>query len=120
MTQTRSGGQPAGDYFSPAKMLIILVDESDTWKGLPLYEALIQRLVKHEVAGATVLSGVMGFGIHGRIHRRTMVGAGDTPIAVLSVDTEEKLRAVLPDIRPMVREGVMFLTDVEVVPVAGN
>ena len=82
--------------------------------------ALIQRLVKHEGAGATVLSGVMGFGIHGRVHRRTMVGAGDTPIAVLSVDTEEKLRAVLPDIRPMVREGVMFLTDVEVVPVAGN
>lgn len=102
-----------------AKMLIIMVDEADTWQGLPLYEALIRRLVKHEVAGATALSGVMGFGIHGEIHHRGING-GDAPIAVLSVDTEDKLRSVLPEIRPMVREGVMFLTDVEVVPVSGN
>lgn len=101
-------------------MLIIMVDEADTWKGLPLYEALIRRLIAHEIAGATALSGVMGFGIHGRIHRRGVDGNGEAPIAVLSVDTEDKLRAVLPEIRPMVREGVMFLSDVEVVPVAGN
>lgn len=120
MTKSRSGGQAVKRDSSPAKMLIIMVDETDTWKGLPLYEALIERLVKQEVAGATALSGVMGFGIHGRIHRRGPVGSGDAPIAVLSVDTEDKLRSVLPDIQQMVREGMMFLTDVEVVPVAGN
>lgn len=109
-----------GNALSPAKMLIIMVDETDTWRGLPLYEALMQRLVKHEVAGATALSGVMGFGIHGRLHRRGPVGSGDAPVAVLSVDTEDKLRSVLPDIRPMVREGMMFLTDVEIIPIAGN
>ena len=103
------------------KMLIIMVDETDMWEDVPLYEAIIRRLVKHDIAGATALAGIMGYGIHGRIHRRRLFGVSDDrPVAILSVDMEDKLRAALPDIRPMVREGVMFLTDVEVIPVLGN
>ncbi|MCC6589103.1 MAG: DUF190 domain-containing protein [Bryobacterales bacterium] len=106
---------------SPTKMLIIMVDETDMWEDVPLYEAIIRRLVRHDIAGATALAGIMGYGIHGKIHRRGLFGVSDDrPVAVLSVDTEDKLRAALPDIRPMVREGVMFLTDVEVVPISGN
>jgi PII-like signaling protein len=106
---------------SRAKMLLILVDETDRWDDLPLYEAIIRRLVKHDIAGATALPGIMGYGIHGKIHRRGLFGVSDDrPVAILSVDTEDKLREVIPAIQPMVREGVMFLTDVEVVPISGN
>lgn len=103
------------------RMLVVLVDETDMWEDVPLYEAIIRRLSRHEIAGATALAGIMGYGIHGRIHRRRLFGVSDDrPVAVLSVDTEDKLQAVIPEIKPMVREGLMFLTDVDIVPISGN
>ncbi len=106
---------------SATKMLIILVDETDTWEEIPLYEAIIRRLIRNEIAGATALTGIMGYGVHGKLHRRGLFGVSDDrPVAVLSVDLESKLRAVLPEIQPMVREGMILLTDVEVVPITAN
>ncbi len=97
-------------------MLMVFVDETDTWEELPLYEAIVRRMVRLEVGGATVQAGIMGYGSHAKVHRKRLFGVSDDrPITILAVDTEEKLRRVLPEIRPMVKEGLMLLTDVEVV-----
>jgi len=105
---------------SPSKMLMILVDETDTWKDLQLYEAICRRLVKIGAPGATVQAGIMGFGAQQHIHRKRLFGvADDRPISISVVDTEQHLREVIiPAIRPMVTEGMMFLMDVEVLPTA--
>ncbi len=100
----------------PNKLLIIFVDETDTWADLPLYEAVVRRLVHLGVAGATVHAGVMGFGSHGQVHRKRLFGVSDDkPISICVVDNEEKLRRILPEIRPMIREGLVLLVDAEVV-----
>ena len=39
----------------------------------------------------------------------------DKPVTIMAVDTDEKIRAVLPIITPMVRKGLILLQDVEVI-----
>ncbi len=99
-----------------AKMLLVFVDESDTWDDLPLYEAIVQKLRQLDVSGATVQAGIMGFGSHMKVHRKGLFGISDErPILISVVEGEEKLRRVLPEIRPMVREGLLLLLDAEVI-----
>lgn len=101
---------------SPSKMLLIFVDETDMSGELPLYEAIMRRLLALNVSGATVNAGVMGFGAHRLIHRKRLFGvADDRSMTIVCVEAEEKLRAILPQIRPMVKEGLVLLVDVEVI-----
>ena len=100
------------------KMLIILVDQSDTWGEHPLYEGITRKLEHLDAPGATVQAGIMGFGSHHRIHRKRLFGVSDDrPISVSVVAEESFVRdKLLPAIRPMVKEGLILLLDVEVVP----
>jgi len=99
------------------KMLLIFIDQTDTWQNAPLHEAIVRVLQQNGIAGATVLSGIMGYGIHRRIHRRGLLGVSDDkPLTIAAIDNEDKLRKVLPAVRPMVREGLIGLTDFEVIP----
>ena len=98
-------------------MMLVYVDETDTWGTTPLYEALIRRLRQLGVAGATAQTGMMGFGSHQKVHHRHLFGVSDDrPVIVSVVDSEPKLREVLPEIRGMVKEGLLVLVDAERVP----
>ena len=98
------------------KLLLIFLDETDSFKDLPLYEAIVRRLQQLDIAGATVQRGIMGFGAHGRVHRKGLFGiSDDRPVTISVVDDEERLREVLPEIRGMVQEGVLALLDAEVI-----
>ena len=100
---------------SRCKSLLVFVEDTDTWEGQPLYEAIVRLLHRNHVAGATVWSGVMGYGAHGRIHRRGLFGVADEkPIMIMAIDAEEKIRAVLPELLSMVTEGAVVLQDAEV------
>jgi PII-like signaling protein len=104
---------------APVKMLLIYVDETDTWGQTPLYEAIIRRLRQLEVAGATAQTGIMGFGSHMRVHQKRLFGiSDDRPVIISVVDSEAKLRQILPEIRGMVQEGLLVLLDAEFVPSA--
>jgi len=101
---------------APAKMLLIFIDETDTWHNTPLHEAIVRVLQQNDIAGATVVTGTMGYGVHRRIHRKGLLGVSDDkPLTITAIDNEEKLRGVLPLIRPMIREGLIGLSDFEVI-----
>jgi PII-like signaling protein len=103
---------------SPQKTLLILIDETDQVRGQSLYDVIVRTLERHKIAGATVLRGVMGYGIHRHIHRQGLLGVSDErPIAIIAIDAEDRLRAVLPTIAPMVKEGLIALLETEVVSV---
>src|SRR5262245_56207205 len=102
---------------APVKMLLIFIDQTDTWQNRPLHEAVVRVLEQNGIAGATVLSGIMGYGIPRRIHRRGLLGVSDDkPLTIAVIDNEQKVRNVLPTIRPMIREGLIGLTDFELIP----
>jgi uncharacterized protein len=101
----------------PVKLLLIYVAETETWGQTPLYEAIIRRLRQLEVAGATASAGLMGFGSHKKVHHKRLFGVSDDrPIVISVVDDEKKLRQVIPEIRGMVREGLVILLDAELIP----
>jgi|RhiMetdeSRZDD1v2_1073273.scaffolds.fasta_scaffold692419_2 uncharacterized protein len=99
------------------KMLLIFIDETDMWNDSRLYEQIVLSLEHQGIAGATVLSGIMGYGVHRHVHRKGLFGVSDErPIAIAVIDQEEALRKALNTIRPMVQQGLMLLTDVEIIP----
>lgn len=102
----------------PAKLLLIYVDESDTWgeSRVPLYEAIVQALYDLGIDGATVHAGIMGYGVNRRMHKKRLFGVTDErPVTISAVDSEASIRAALPKLRQMVAEGVLFLVDCEVI-----
>ena len=99
-----------------ARMMQIYIGESDKWDGKPLPEALVRAMRANDLAGATVIRGIMGFGAHGRIHKRgPFYLSHDATLTITVVDTEEKLRAFLPVVDRMVQEGMVVLSDVEII-----
>ena len=101
----------------PVKMLLIYVDETDTWGTTPLYEAIIRRLRQLNVAGATAQAGIMGFGSHLRVHHKSLFGiSDDRPVTITVVDSESKIRGFLPEIRKMIKEGLVVMVDAELFP----
>jgi uncharacterized protein len=100
----------------PVKMLVIYVDETDLWGTVTLYEAIVRRLRQLGLAGATVHHGIMGFGSHGKVHHKRLFGVSDDrPVVISVVDSEVEIRKILPEIRRMVKEGLVVLLDAEVV-----
>jgi uncharacterized protein len=98
------------------RMLRIFIDETDRSGEVPLYEAIVRKLARLEVAGATVEVRVMGSGKHGRVHRKRLFGiSDDRPVTITIVDDDATLLRIPPEIRPMIKEGLMLMQDVEVV-----
>ena len=101
----------------PMKMLIVFLNEVDRTGDEPTFEVLMRRLQHREIAGATAHHGVMGFGMHHRMHAKGLFGiSDDRPITVTVIDSETKIRALLPEVRSLVPHGLMLLMDVEHVP----
>ena len=97
------------------KALQIFIEDTDKWRGESLSDAIIRLLHKRGIIGATVWNGVMGYGAGGRIHRKGLFGVTDEkPVVITAIDSEKNLRAVVPEILPMVKEGVVALSDIEV------
>jgi PII-like signaling protein len=100
----------------PVKLLLIFVNETDRWHDHPLYHAIVQRLRHLELAGATAHAGILGFGHHRRLHHKGLLGVSDDrPVTIMAVDDEQKIRAVLPELREMVKEGLILLLDAELI-----
>ncbi len=98
-----------------AKLVRIHFGENDRWNGRPLYEAIVEVARRQDLAGATVYRGIEGYGASTRIHRKHFLTSSDLPIMVSIVDEEEKIRRFLPHLEAMVKEGLVAVSDVEVI-----
>ena len=102
-----------------AKMMRIYIGESDQWKDKPLYEGLVRAMRSHDLAGVTVYRGILGYGAHRRVHKdKPLRLSHDSSMMLSVVDTEEKLQSFLPIVDEMVSEGLVVLSDVDIVKYA--
>lgn len=100
----------------PGKRMTIYVGESDSWRGRSLYLSILETLRKSGLAGATVTRGHAGFGAHSRIHTWQLERFSlDLPMIITVIDTPENIDRALSFVKPMVREGLITLEDVEIV-----
>lgn len=91
-------------------LLRIFIGESDRYQGKPLYEWLVMMARERGLAGATVLRGIMGYGLRSRIHTTKVLRLSqDLPIVVEIVDTESNLEQFLEQIDEAVKEGLATL-----------
>ena len=100
-----------------AKMLRIHFGEDDKWHDRPLYEAIVEKCRELDMAGATVYRGIEGYGSSALIHRPHpfRFSASDSPIQVQVIDTEEKIQKLIPVLDTMVSEGLIVMSEVEVI-----
>lgn len=99
-----------------ARMMRIYIGESDRWKDMPLYTALVEAMRANDIAGVTVYRGILGYGAHRQIHKdKALHLSHDSSIMLSAVDTEEKLKSMLPLMEQMVEEGLVVLSDVDII-----
>jgi PII-like signaling protein len=99
-----------------AKMLRIHFGEDDKWKEKPLYQAIVEKCRELDIAGATVLRGIEGYGASTLIRRTHLLSfSSDAPVMVTVIDSEEKILQLLPHLDQMVQEGLIAISEVEVV-----
>jgi uncharacterized protein len=98
------------------KLLRIFIGESDTFHGRPLFEAIVLKARELNLAGTTVLRGIMGFGANSRLHTSKVLRLSeDLPIIIEIVDTEEKIKLILPFLDEHVTEGLITMEKVQVI-----
>ena len=104
-----------------ARMLRIHFGEADKWQGKPLHEAILAKCMELGIAGATVLRGIEGYGSSTRIrHSSHWKFSSDAPIMLTIVDKEEQINRLIPHLDAMVEEGLIVISDVEVIRYSRN
>ena len=102
------------------KLLRIFVGESDKIHGRALYSALVEKARALGLAGATAWRGIEGFGARSRIHTAKILRLSeDLPIVVEIVDSDERIRAALPELDAMIEAagggGLVTLEAAEII-----
>ncbi|MGL5648338.1 MAG: DUF190 domain-containing protein [Clostridium sp.] len=96
-----------------AKLVKIFIEGSDKFGHEPLYKAIIEKLEKAGLSGATVMRGIEGFGSSKEIHLDLLeVMARELPILIeVLVLDKEKLDKLVEVVSPMMKTGKIAITD---------
>lgn len=104
-----------------ARMLRIHFGEADKWHGKPLHEAIVAKCQQVGMAGAIVYRGIEGYGGSSRIHHAGFwKRSKDAPIMLSIIDTEEQIGKLIPHLDEMVEEGLVVISQVEVIRYSRN
>ena len=99
-----------------AKLLTIYIGENDKHHHRPLYQVIVEMLREKEIAGATVVRGIEGFGKKSRIHTAAILRLSeDLPIIITVIDKEERINQVMPLIDELVTEGLVIIENVDII-----
>jgi len=100
-----------------ATMLRIHFGEDDKWHGKPLYRAIVEKCRELDIAGATVFRGIEGYGASTLIRKphHLLSFSHDAPVMVSVIDSDEKVRKLIPELDGMVADGLIAISEVEVI-----
>lgn len=97
-------------------LMRIFVGESKRYDHRPLYEALAELFFNEGFAGVAVFRGVAGFGAHRVYHTHKLLDlSADLPMVVETVESQEKIDAVMPRIDAMMTSGMITLEKATVI-----
>ncbi len=100
--------------FREGKLLRIFVDEADRTGNQPTYTAIVDFLRKRGVRGASVFRGIEGYGSRGHLHlSKIFAWVQNMPILIEVVDDWENIGPLLPELRALMREGLLTVEAAE-------
>ncbi len=95
--------------------MIIRIKKNDTIQGKRAHSIVLDILKKSKVSGATVWTGVGGFGKRGKSNFQIEGITINMPLVIEVVDDLIKLEAILPQIKEAIGDnGLVTLHDVGV------
>jgi hypothetical protein len=101
---------------SNATKLTIYVSDGARHEHKPLYEAIVERLQREGIAGATVIHGSASYGADKQLHTvKIMHLSNDLPVIIIAIDTPEKIEAVIPVLDSIIDKGLMTTEEVHIV-----
>lgn len=104
-----------------AVRLTIFVGESDQYHHRPVYTEIVHRAHAAGLAGASVMRGIEGYGASSRIHTNRLLSLSeDLPVAVVIVDTKQRVDAFLPELDDLITEGLVIVDPVDVIKYVGR
>ncbi len=103
-----------------AKLLRIIVGESDKVGHTPLYEAIVKEARERHLAGATAWRGILGFGPTARMRTTKLLDlSSDLPIVIEIVDEEKKVDDFIPVLHELFEKadsgGLVTIEKVDVI-----
>jgi len=100
----------------PAKKLSIYVDETDKISGKPVYEAVMEICYRNRVSGVSIFRGVAGYGGHRIFHTSKILELSTClPVKIETVDTEDVIARILPEISEIVVKGLIEISDTTII-----
>lgn len=100
----------------PAKHVSIYVGEDHQYHGQPTYSAILEFLIKSGVSGAIATRSLAGFGADHHLHTtRILRLTEDLPVKLEFTETPEKVAELLPKLSEMAGDGLVAMSDVEIV-----
>ena len=101
-----------------AKMwsLVVRIKRNDTAKGKRVHILILDILKKGKITGATVWTGVDGYGKRGKSTLHLEGIAVNMPLVIEAIDELEKLEKLLPEIKEIVDDnGLITMQEVGVI-----
>jgi len=96
-------------------ILRIFLEEEQKHKETPLYEWIVNQARKNNLAGATVLRGLEGFGLHHKMMTAKILRlSSNLPIVIEIIDCPEKIESFVSLIDPVISEGMITIEKVRI------
>jgi PII-like signaling protein len=94
--------------------LRIYLGEDKRHGDQPLYEAIVLKVRQLQMAGATVVRGMLGYGRSTRLHTTEVVFSEDLPVIVEIVDSEDRIAKFVPLLAGFEEIGLVTCDEVRV------
>jgi PII-like signaling protein len=92
------------------RKLTIYFGERDRCEDRFLADALLDVFGRHRLQTSVLLRGAEGFGVKHELRtQRLLTPSEDLPVVGVAVDTRERIAAVVPEITPLVGDGLVSL-----------
>jgi PII-like signaling protein len=96
--------------------LVIRIKRNDTARGKRVHNLILDILKKGKITGATVWTGVDGYGKRGESTFHLEGIAVNMPLVIEVIDELQKLEKILPEIKEIVDDnGLITMQEVDVI-----
>ena len=104
------------NVFREETLLRIFIGESDHHNGKALYEQIVIKAKELQLAGVTVIRGIMGYGANSQIHTAKILRLSeDLPIVIEIVESEENINKILPFLDEWIGNGIVTMEKVKAI-----
>jgi len=103
-------------YLGKKKVLKIYIDTLDKFDDKPLWEEILKKVKEYKLAGATVHKAVAGIGAFTEVRSfKVWALSQELPLVIEIIDDEVKITDFIQRIDHMLDNGLITLTDTEVI-----